>query len=272
MADEHLRRSGIDRAVHGPWAVIAGGSEGVGAKLADRIAARGIHLFLVARKPGPLAATADRVARVHGVQVRTLAGDLLDPDVVQRIRDETAGLDVGTFIYNAGANTYGAEFVEGDLDAFQKVVDLNVNRQLELTRHFGARLKKRGRGALVLVGSLSGYVGHAGISTYAAAKAFERVFAEGLWVELRPHGVQVLHPILGVTRTPAMERLGLRMDLPGLDVADPGDIAEEILARLDDGPVQAVGGNDARVQRSSGPDRARLVTEVAEGMRAMSPR
>ncbi|WP_413098224.1 SDR family NAD(P)-dependent oxidoreductase [Streptomyces sp. Inha503] len=223
------------------------------------------------RGPGPLRATADRVARAHGVQVRTVAGDLLDPDVIQRIRGESADLDVGTFIYNAGANAYGSEFVEGDLAAFQKVIDLNITRQLELTRHFGARLKKRGKDAVVLIGSLSGYVGHEGISIYAAAKAFERIFAEGLWVELRPHGVHVLHPVLGVTRTPAMERLGLRMDLPGLDVADPGNVAEEILTLLGNGPVQVVGGNEERVRGSCGPDRARLVTEVAEGMRAMSP-
>ncbi|MGW9131859.1 SDR family NAD(P)-dependent oxidoreductase [Streptomyces sp. NPDC055681] len=262
----------LDRETHGPWAVIAGGSEGVGAELADQIGQFGINLVLVARKPGPLQATADRVARAHGVQVRTVAGDLLHPEVIQRIRDVSADLDIGTFLYNAGANTYGAEFVEGDLVSFQKVVDLNITSQLELTRYFGARLKKRGKGAIVLVGSLSGYVGHEGISIYAAAKAFERIFAEGLWVELKPYGVQVLHPVLGLTRTPAMERLGLRMDLPGVNAADPGDIAKEILSLIGEGPVQVVGGNSATAQLNSGPDRAQLVSDVAAGMRAMSPR
>ncbi|MFD4985210.1 SDR family NAD(P)-dependent oxidoreductase [Streptomyces sp. NPDC058374] len=268
----HLGDGVVDRATYGPWAVIAGGSEGVGAELADRLGAQGIDLILVARKPGPLQATADRVAQAHGVQVRTLSGDLLDPDVVQRIRDIAAEVDVGTFIYNAGANTYGAEFVEGDLSSFQQVIDLNITRQLELAQYFGARLKKRGKGALVLVGSLSGYVGHVDISVYAAAKAFERIFAEGLWAELRPHGVHVLHAVLGLTRTPAMERIGLRMDLPGVAVADPGDIAEEMLARFGDGPVQVLGGNVEQAQNHCGPDRARLVTEVAVGVRRMSPR
>jgi short-subunit dehydrogenase len=264
--------AGVDPAVHGPWAVIAGGSEGVGAELADRIGRAGISLLLIARKPGPLQDTARRVADAHGVEVRTLAVDLLDADAGRRIREASDGLDVGMFIHNAGANNYGAEFVDGDLASFRRVVDLNVACQLELVHHFGARLKKRGSGALVTVGSLSGYVGHEHIGVYAAAKAFSRIFTEGLWSELAPHGVQVLHAVLGLTRTPAMERLGLRMDVPGVHASDAGDVAEELLTRLGDGPVQVLGGNAERAQRNSGPDRARLVAEVAAGMRVMSPR
>ncbi|MFF2720391.1 hypothetical protein [Streptomyces anulatus] len=61
------------------------------------------------------------------------------------------------------------------------------------------------------------------------------------------------------------------MDAPGLNAADAGDVAEELLARLGDGPVQVVGGNDERARLNSGPDRAALVTEVAAGMRVMKP-
>ena len=272
MANADERRSTVDREVHGPWAVLAGGSEGIGSELADQLGRSGIHLILVARKPGPLQETADRVAKTHGVQVRTVAGDLLDPEVIQQVRDIAADVEVGTFIYNAGANNYGAEFVEGDLASFQKVIDLNVTRQLELTQHFAGRLKKRGKGAVVLVGSISGYVGHEQIGVYAASKAFTRIFSEGLWSELRPYGVQVLHFVAGLTRTPAMERLGVRMDVPGMTVSDPVDVARDLLDHLGDGPVWVVGGNTELVERQSGPDRARLIEDVATGMRAMSPR
>ncbi|MGW0838860.1 SDR family NAD(P)-dependent oxidoreductase [Streptomyces sp. NPDC002787] len=270
MTDERKEPLEVDPEVHGPWAVIAGGSEGVGAELADQLGQRGLHMVLIARNPKPLLDTARQATQRHGVQVRTLAGDLLDPAVAQRIRELCADLDVGTFIYNAGANTYGAEFADGALASFQKVIDLNITRQLELTQHFAGRLKKRGKGAIVLVGSLSGYVGHERIGVYAAAKAFTRIFAEGLWAELRPHGVHVLHPVLGLTRTPAMERLGLRMDLPGIEVSDSADVAGEILTHLHHGPVWITGANAAQAERNSGPDRARLVTEVSAGMRAMS--
>lgn len=150
MTDERTEPLEVDPEVHGPWAVIAGGSEGVGAELADQLGQRGLHLVLIARNPKPLLDTARQVTQRHGVQVRTLAGDLLDPAVAQRIRELCADLDVGTFIYNTGANTYGAEFADGALASFQKVIDLNITRQLELTQHFPGRLKKRGKGAIVL--------------------------------------------------------------------------------------------------------------------------
>jgi short-subunit dehydrogenase len=227
---------------YGPWAVIAGGSEGVGAAFAHRLADAGLNLVLIARKPGPLAETAAAV-RAKGVEVRTVELDLVSPDPLKKVREVTDGLDVGLLVFNAGANSYGHEFVTGDLDRFQGVIDLNITAQLAFTHHFGALMKERGRGGLLLVGSLAGYMGQAQISIYSAVKAFGRVFAEGLWLEMREHGVDVLELVLGVTRTPAMERAGLNMDMPGLNVAEPDDIAREGLEHLKDGPVWVAGGN-----------------------------
>ncbi|MFF1923137.1 SDR family NAD(P)-dependent oxidoreductase [Streptomyces sp. NPDC058221] len=260
----------IDKNAYGPWAVVAGGSEGVGASFAHQLADAGINLLLIARKPGPLNETAEKV-RAKGVEVRTLELDLLDPGALDSVRAVTDGLEVGLLIFNAGANSYGHEFVSGDLTRVQGVLDLNITAQLALTRHFGALMKERGRGGIMLVGSLSGYLGQAQISVYSAAKAFSRVFAEGLWLELRPHGVHVLELVLGVTRTPAMERAGLRMDLPGLRVAEPDDVAREGLEHLADGPVLVAGGNAAAAEKRSGFPRADLVLGAHEASRKMLP-
>lgn len=260
----------IDNNRYGPWAVIAGGSEGVGAAFALRLAAAGVNLILVARKAQPLAETAEQ-ARSFGIEVRTLAADLLDPATADAICDLAADVEVGLFVFNAGANSYGAEFVDGDLAGFQGVIDLNIGVMMRLTQHFGKRLKDRGRGGLLLVGSLAGYLGQPQIGVYSAAKAFDRIFAEGLWAELEPHGVDVLHLVLGVTRTPAMERAGLRMDLPGLNVAEPDDVAREGLAHLVDGPVWIAAGNEAAAQARSGSDRAGLVRAAVAATRRLVP-
>ncbi|MFF3494503.1 SDR family NAD(P)-dependent oxidoreductase [Streptomyces sp. NPDC002795] len=260
----------LDKGVYGPWAVIAGGSEGVGASFAHQLADAGVNLVLIARKPEPLERTADD-ARARGVEVRTLALDLLATDSVERIREVTHDLEVGLLVFNAGANSYGHEFVSGDLDRVQGVLDLNITAQLALTHHFGARMKDRGRGGILLVGSLAGYLGQATISVYSAVKAFGRVFAEGLWLELQPHGVHVLELVLGVTRTPAMERAGLRMDLPGLRVAEPDDVAREGLENLSNGPVLVAGGNAATAEARSGFPRADLVRGAHEASRRLLP-
>jgi short-subunit dehydrogenase len=92
---------------YGPWAVIAGGSEGVGAEFARQLAAAGLNLVLLARKPGPLEVTAES-CRGHGVEVRTIAVDLVDPDGADRLFQATADIEIGLLIYNAGASTCSA--------------------------------------------------------------------------------------------------------------------------------------------------------------------
>jgi len=258
----------IDTNHYGPWAVIAGGSEGVGSALADSLAQAGINVVLIARKSDPLEETANK-ARAHGVQVRTLSLDLLLPDAVAQIRQVTDDLEIGLLIFNAGANSYGHEFVTSELDKVQGVIDLNITRQLELAQHFGAKMKERGRGGIMLLGSLAGYLGSEQQSIYGAAKAFSRVFAEGLWLELKPFGVHVVELVLGVTRTPAMERAGLRFDIPGLNVAEAEDVAREGLDHLADGPVWIAGGNYKAAQQRSGFPRDVMVQAAADGMRKL---
>ena len=202
---------------YGPWAVIAGGSEGVGASFASQLADAGINLVLLARKSGPLEETAAAV-RAKGVEARTVSVDLTAPGALDRIRAVTDDLEVGLLVYNAGSNTYGHEFVASDPVGVQGVIDLNITAQLELVRHFGVTMRDRRQGGILLVGSMQGYLGAAQIGVYAAAKAFGRIFAEGLWLELREYGVDVLELVLGATRTPAMERAGLNFDTPGLVV------------------------------------------------------
>ncbi len=105
-------------AKYGPWAVIAGGSEGVGAEFARLLAESGVNLVLVARKPEPLEVTA-AACRGLGVEVHTLATDLVSPpDAITELTALTDGLEVGLFVYNAGANTCSAEFLDADLADF----------------------------------------------------------------------------------------------------------------------------------------------------------
>lgn len=261
-----------DLAKYGPWAVIAGGSEGVGAEFADQLAADGFNLLLVARKPGPLEDTAEAVRKAHGVEVRTVSADLTDPAAIKQITDTTADVEVGLLIYNAGANSYGGAFLKGELEGFQGVIDLNVTAMLALTHHYGRAMKERGRGGIILIGSLAGYVGTTSESIYGGVKAFSRIFAEGLWAEMREYGVDVLEFVLGLTRTPAMVRAGLNFDVPGVAVTEPVDAAREALAAIADGPVQVISTGAKVVEMRSNPDRARLVLGTEKVMKMMVPK
>ena len=248
----------MELSKYGPCAVVAGGSEGVGAEFARQLAAAGLNLVLIARKPDPLTETAE-TCRALGVEVRTLAVDLVSADAVTRIAEATSDLEVGLLIYNAGANTCSERFLDGALSDFGGVIDLNIGTMLALVQHFGRPMRDRRRGGILMVGSMAGYLGSMRHTVYGGVKAFGRIFAEGLWLELRDYGVDVLELVLGVTRTPAMERVGLNFDVPGMRVAAPADVAREGLEQLPHGPIHIAGGNGDDIARRNDPDRAKVV-------------
>lgn len=223
-------------ARYGPWAVIAGGSEGVGASFAHQLAARGLNLVLLARKPGPLEETAAAVRAAHGVEVLTLALDLTRDDMLDAIRAVTDPLEVGTLIYNAGAASGPVALIDQLAEAALANIRVNVIGQTLLAQHFARGMVARGRGAIVLVGSLGAIAGCKNLAVYAAVKSFTQTFAEGLWAEMKPHGVDASALMIGRTRTPALERTVLH-DNTGVATAEPDDVVAFALANLAEGPV-----------------------------------
>jgi hypothetical protein len=106
-----------------------------------------------------------------------------------------------------------------------------------LARHFGASMARRGRGAIILVGSGGASAGCYQLAVYSAVKAYTITFAEGLWAELSPYGVDVSALVIGRTRTPALERseYGQGNDVP--PAAEPDAIARFALGNITAGPV-----------------------------------
>jgi uncharacterized protein len=224
----------IDAAKYGPWAVIAGGSEGIGPALAEELAKAGINSVLMARKPEPLETAAADIRARYGVEVRTLSLDLTDPAMLDRVRGVTDDIDVGLLAYNAGASHRTGPFLSWELDDVMRVIQLNVVGQTVLSHHFGRRMAERGRGGIVLMGSLAGVAGSPSVVAYSGAKAYSQIFSEGLWWELKQRGVDVVHVVVGKTDTPAMARLGIDHG----DEGDSGlDVALVALENLGNGPI-----------------------------------
>jgi short-subunit dehydrogenase len=188
--------------------------------------------------------------------------------MIDRVRAVTDDVEIGLLIINAGANGYGHPFVDGDLQRFRVVVDLNTTSRVILCHHFGGLMKERGHGGIVLVGSLAGYAGTPNSTLYNAAKAFSRVFAEGLWYELEPYNVHVTEFVVGGIRTPAMARRGMAF---GPEVSEPGPVAAEGLAHLGAGPVfisELAGGQEVAEHLSSFP-REPLIVANADTLRRL---
>ena len=226
----------FDAKSYGPWAVIAGASEGVGASFAHQLAAVGINLVLLSRQQPLLDRLARDVAASSTVQVLTLAIDLSGVDVLARVREITDDLEIGLVVFNAAASTGTGAFLDAPIDDVFKAARLGPMAHATFAHHFGKRMAARKRGGIILIGSMAGNAGGASAVFYSAGKAFAQIFAEGLWAELQPLGINVLYAVLGATRTPVRDRLGLK-DSPDLVIAEPDDVARECLENIANGPV-----------------------------------
>jgi short-subunit dehydrogenase len=250
----------LDPAKYGPWAVIPGGSEGIGACVARRLAKVGISSVLIARKAEPLEEIAAEL-REMGVEARTLALDLTAPDMLDQVRAVTDDLEVGMLVYNAGASLRTGPFVDWDMADVEQVIRLNVIGQTMLSHHFGQKMAARERGGIVLMGSLAGVAGSPSVITYSGAKAYSQIFSEGLWWELKQHGVDVLHVVVGQTDTPAMARLGIVYEEGAGD--DPDMVAQLALDNIANGPVVVVPNMVEGFNQLTNPDRRGLTEQNA---------
>jgi short-subunit dehydrogenase len=226
------------REKYGPWALVAGASEGIGAAFAEELARRGVHLVLVARRAEALEQLASRLRASSGVEVRTAAIDLSSPALLEEARRATADLEVGLLVYNAALSLIGP-FLEQSIEDKLRVIDVNCRGPLILADELGRPMVRRGRGGIILMSSLAGAQGTPFVSTYAATKAFNLVLAEGLWDELRERGVDVLACRAGATRTPAYERS--RPASSSAPLMDPGPVAVQALAALGKTPSMVPG-------------------------------
>jgi len=272
----------MDLAKYGPWALVIGGSEGVGAEFARQLAADGFKLVLVARKPEPLAVLADEL-RGKGAEVRTLSADLKRRDVLDNVRTVTDDVEIGLLVYNAGANDTRGNFVDLPAEVTDGVIAINVHGHADFARHYGKAMCDRGRGGMILTGSTGGYLGSPTLAAYCAAKAFARVFAEALWAECAPFGVDVLHLNIGFTATPAMARLGMPVELAeacdvvarqGLDniangpiwiVDTPGNVEHARAVAAFDGRGELVKKHAIRPREETAQAAAEVAKLVAEG-------
>jgi short-subunit dehydrogenase len=228
-------------STYGPWGVVAGGSDGVGAAFAHAMAARGMNVVLVARRVPVLEASAAEIRAKYDVETRTVALDLSAPDALSELTHATSDLEVGLFVYNAGGDDRSVAFLDKDLGTHLELVHRNCVGPLEAAYRFGGPMVARGRGAVVLVTSGAAWAGGATLAAYGATKAFDLILAESLWAEWRTRGVDVLGLVLGKTDTPSMRRA---FDADGKaygDLADPHEVAAEALDHLADGPTWIYG-------------------------------
>lgn len=195
---------------YGDWALVLGGSEGLGRAIAMELAARKMNIALLARRQEPLDAAAAKIAATHGVETKTIALDLSSEDLISQIEEGMGGEEVSFLVYNAATEPYG-EFLELGIDEHLLNIAVNVTAPTKLTHHFGGSMAARGRGGIVLCGSLASAAGLYRWVSYGASKAYEHILGEGLWYELQQRGVGACTLMVGSTWTDNFQRTQKRL-------------------------------------------------------------
>ncbi|WP_029416872.1 SDR family NAD(P)-dependent oxidoreductase [Brevundimonas bacteroides] len=228
-----------------PLAVVTGASSGIGYELARRFSEDGYDLIIAADRP---LAEARQGLEAVGGRVETVLVDLATQAGVQQLYQSLGGRPVDALVANAGEGVGGA-FLDQDFSDVAHVIDTNVTGTLRLVHLIGRDMRERGRGRMLITGSIAGLIPGPFHAVYNASKAFVDNFAYALRNELKDTGVTVTVLMPGATETDFFERAGLTdTKLGTADKMSPVDVARIGYEAMNRGDGDVVAGMGNKVQ------------------------
>ncbi|MDJ0711716.1 MAG: SDR family oxidoreductase [Woeseiaceae bacterium] len=195
---------------YGPWALVTGASDGIGREFARTLAEAGFDLILVARRKDRLEELAQELAERFDATTRVIEADLADAEHVARVIETTRSIDIGLLVASAGFGTSGS-LIDTPVEDELSMLDVNCRAVLSLSHEFADRFVRQGRGGLVLLSSIVAFQGVPRSANYAATKAYVQSLAEGLRVELKPLGVDVIAAAPGPVSSGFAKRANMQM-------------------------------------------------------------
>jgi short-subunit dehydrogenase len=226
----------------GKWAVVTGASAGIGLALAERLAAGGTHLVLTARRADRLADLAAGLSAKHGIHAEFCPSDLTRPEAPAEIHAFTAGkgIEVELLVNNAGFGAFGS-IQDIPNPRLLEMIQVNCSAVVSLTQLYVPAMIARRRGAILIVSSVAAFQAVPFLSAYAATKAFDLIFAEGIAEELREFGVHVCALCPGSTTT-EFQQVAQQPDRVFRSAETADKVARVGLAALEEGRSFVISG------------------------------
>jgi len=229
-----------------PLAVVTGASSGIGYELARLFAEDGYDLVIAADDPGIV--EAGQGLETIGTRVETVVADLSTLDGVTHLHRALRGRPVDALAANAG-HGLGQAFLDQDFDDIVGVINTNVTGTVKLLHLIGREMRDRGRGQILITGSIAGLIPGSFAAVYNASKAFIDSFSFALRNELKDSGVTVTCLMPGATETEFFERAGLMDTKVGqADKADAADVARTGYEAMKRGDGDVVAGMGNKIQ------------------------
>lgn len=196
---------------YGNWAIVTGASSGIGRALAKDIASAGINLIISARNEQALESLKAELAHTS-VDIKIVPANLAQSEGANLLLSETSHLDIGLLVASAGYGTSGS-ILQTSVHAELDMLQVNCKALLELTHHFSRYFAQKKKGGIILMSSMVAFQGVPFSANYAATKAYVQSLAEGLAIELKPHGVDVLAAAPGPVSSGFGQRANMNMNL-----------------------------------------------------------
>jgi short-subunit dehydrogenase len=226
-------------------ALITGASSGIGATFARALAARGYDLVLVARRRERLDQLSAELAAAHGIRAEALPADLADDASRAAIEARIAAAeDLELLVNNAGFGAQGPVW-EAELDRQDRMHRLHVLATTRLTHAALRNFVPRGRGAVINVSSVAGFLHSAGTASYTSTKSWMNSFTECVYLDLKAAGspvkIQALCP--GFTLSEFHDTAGMnRRLIPSWAWMKAEDVVAASLRGLERGDLFVVPG------------------------------
>jgi len=189
-----------------PFAVVTGASTGIGYELARCAAEDGFDLVIAADE-AEIHDAANRL-RATGAHIQSLVADLATRTGVRTLYEAAEGRPVDALVANAGRGLGGA-FLDQNFDVLRRVVDTNITGTIDLIQLVGRDMRTRGRGRILITGSIAGFIPGTFSAVYNGTKAFLDSFSFALRAELKDTGVTVTCLMPGPTDTEFFDRAGM---------------------------------------------------------------
>jgi len=230
-------------------ALITGASSGIGAIYADRLAARGYELILVARNETRLHEVADRVEQAHGRKVTIVQADLGERDDLARVEGILKSDPAITLLVNNAGFGGVTPLLESNVDRMEQMIDINVTAPTRLTYAAAPAFVARGGGTIINIASIVAVGVEILNGVYGASKAYVLALTQSLHYELADKGIRAQAVLPGATATEFWDTAGLsHANLPAAMVMRAEDMVDAALAGLDQGEVVTIpplqDGND----------------------------
>jgi uncharacterized protein len=260
-------------ATTGQWALVTGGSSGIGRAHAIELARRGFDVMIVGRSRERLESARVQMEKDYGVTVHPIHLDLGEADSGERLLVAVGDREVGVLVAAAGEGKPGP-FVAANIDSFVECVNVKVRTNLVVIHAVARSMSERGRGAILMVTSTGALQGVPALANNAAAEAYLLTLGEALHHELKARGVTLTVLLPGPTDTPGLAAMVPNPANYPRGTSTPEITAAQGIAALERGAVTHIVGSANRAMFTVLPRRVRtrIMTAVITSIISASKR